>query len=49
MVWLVLSQAVPLYLGYELIMGRLSPGDEPILIAENADKFNISPIDDESE
>lgn len=38
MAWLVLSQVVPLYLGYELIMGRLSPGDEPILTVENADQ-----------
>lgn len=38
MAWLVLSQVVPLYLGYELIMGRLSPGDEPILTVENAEQ-----------
>jgi hypothetical protein len=34
MLWLVLAQVVPLYLGYELIMGRLSPGDEPVLTVE---------------
>ncbi len=51
MIWLVLMQVVPLYLGYELILGRLSSGDEPVLIAENADQYDISPVltDDESE
>ncbi|PIE81234.1 MAG: hypothetical protein CSA11_05545 [Chloroflexi bacterium] len=51
MIWLVLSQVVPLYLGYELVFGRLSSGDEPVWIAENADKFNISSASttDESE
>lgn len=49
MVWLVLSQVVPLYLGYELILGRLSPGDEPVLIAENVGKENATTVDDESE
>ena len=38
MAWLVLSQVVPLYLGYELIMGRLSPGDEPIATVANANQ-----------
>lgn len=42
MVWLVLSQVVPLYLGYELIMGRLSPGDEPVLTVENANQEAVS-------
>jgi hypothetical protein len=37
MAWLILSQVVPLYLGYELIMGRLSSGDEPVLTVENAE------------
>jgi hypothetical protein len=48
MVWLVLSQVVPLYLGYELIMGRLSPGDEPILTVENADEQETAVTDDEN-
>jgi len=48
MAWLVLSQAVPLYLGYELIFGRLSPGDEPVLIAENVDKTETAVTDDDS-
>ena len=49
MVWLVLSQSMPLYLGYELIFGRLSPGDEPVLIAENMDEKETAVADDESE
>lgn len=28
-IWLALSQAMPLYLGYELILGRLSPRSDP--------------------
>lgn len=48
MAWLVLSQVVPLYLGYELIMGRLSPGDEPVLTVENADKNETAVLDDDS-
>lgn len=47
MAWLVLSQIVPLYLGYELIMGRLSPGDEPVLTVENADVQAKAATDDE--
>lgn len=49
MVWLVLSQVVPLYLGYELIMGRLSPGDEPILTVADADEKETAVTDNESE
>lgn len=29
MIWLIFSQMVPLYLGYELILGRLAPQKEP--------------------
>ena len=49
MAWLVLTQAVPLYLGYELILGRLSPGDEPVLIAENVVEEETAVTKDESE
>ena len=35
MVWLVLSQIMPLYLGYELILGRLSPRAEQQVVVEN--------------
>ena len=48
MAWLMLSQVVPLYLGYELIMGRLSPGDEPILTVENANAAKTAVADDDN-
>jgi hypothetical protein len=36
-IWLLLSQIIPLYLGYELIVGRLSPEDEPVYTVDNID------------
>jgi hypothetical protein len=48
MAWLVLSQVVPLYLGYELVLGRLSPGDEPVLTVENANQETSPSADNET-